>query len=67
MDMVNNLLAELLTPLKEADEALATCLQIAGKGVDWSGQALGEAGTVMENIEQKIGQLQDMLRAQTAE
>ncbi len=66
MDIVNNLLADMLTPLKEADAALAVALQLAGKGVDWSGQALGEVGSAIHNIEIKIGQLQEALRGSNA-
>lgn len=62
MDIVNNLLADMLTPVKEADAALAEALQLAGKGVDWSGQALGEVGSALHNIEIKLGQLQEALK-----
>jgi hypothetical protein len=64
MDIVNNLLADMLTPVKEADAALADALALAGKGVDWTGAALGEVGTVLHNIELKIEKLQAMLKGE---
>jgi hypothetical protein len=66
MDMINNLLADMLTPVKEADAALAEAIQLAGKGVDWSGQALGEVGSALHSIEQKIAQLQELLKGSNA-
>lgn len=62
MDIVNNLLADMLTPVKTADAALAEAIQLAGKGVEWGGHALGEVGTALHNIELKVEQLQTMLK-----
>jgi len=64
MDIVNNLLADMLTPVKTADAALAEALQLAGQGVEWGGQALGEVGTALDNIKQKVEKLQAMLRGE---
>lgn len=62
MDIINNLLADMLTPVKTADAALAEALQLAGQGVEWGGHALGEVGTALHNIELKVQKLQEMLR-----
>jgi len=64
MDIVNNLLADMLGPVKQADAALAEALQLAGQGVEWGGHAIGEVGTALENIKQKVEQLQKMLRGE---
>lgn len=64
--IVGDVLANLLEPVKRADQALAEALQLAAKGVDWTGQALGETGTVLHNLQLKLDQLQDMLRGDDA-
>lgn len=64
MDIVNNLLADMLSPVKQADAALADAISLAGKGVDWTGAALGEVGSALHNIEQKVAKLQAMLRGE---
>lgn len=67
MDLINTILADMLTPVKEADAALAEAIQLAGQGVDWSGQALGEVGSAIHNIELKIAKLQEVLRGSNAQ
>jgi hypothetical protein len=64
MDIVNNLLASMLGPVKTADAALAEALQMAGQGVEWGGQAIGEVGSALENIKEKVEKLQKMLRGE---
>lgn len=60
--IVGDVLASLLEPVKRADQALAEALQLAAKGVDWTGQELGEVGSALHNIQLKLEQLQKMLK-----
>lgn len=58
---VNDVLSRMLPPLKHADEDLDVVVGLSNSGPDWDGQALGEVGSTVDNIQVKLDNIKRTL------
>lgn len=54
---VQQTIADMTNPMREADQRLQEVINLANSGVDWEGQALGEVASTLDNIQVKVDNL----------
>lgn len=64
-DFIENLLAGMLGPLRDADQILAQAIDQLGQGLQWTGDEAAELAGLVDGLADKISLLQARLRSGT--